>query len=81
MTVPLQNGLSKTEEKIISDRWLAGIEIDETLARVMDYAVAQRWDAVHTAEKILAVRTRYMELDMIEIQQEMALRFMPEEEE
>lgn len=75
------NELSPREAKLISDWWLAGIEIDEVLQSVLIQSKKENWTDELLAEKLLLVRCRYLELDMIDIQQEMAIRFFPEERE
>lgn len=70
-----RNILTPVERKFVTDSWLGGIEIDETIVAI--------WQArgLATREEKLAVipeiRARYLELDMIDIQQELALRFLP----
>lgn len=68
-------GLTDTEARIVSDWWLADLELDEAMSRMMQMAAKNNWPINILSEKAIAIRTRYMELDMISIQQDLAERF------
>jgi hypothetical protein len=70
-----RNILSPVERKFVTDSWLGGIEIDATIV-----AIWQARGLASREEKLAVIpeiRARYLELDMIDIQQELALRFLP----
>lgn len=70
-------GLTEAECKFVSDCWLGEIAIDEVIGK-MYRASIKEYSPQQQAEKALAIRTRYMQLDMIMIGQEMDRFFLGE---
>lgn len=69
-------GLSDSVCKLVSDCWLADMPYVEVIAKMLHDTTGSGISPMEQAETALAIRTRYLELDMLSISLDLEERFL-----
>lgn len=72
-------GLDDYENRFVSDQWLADVGHEQLVKKMREYST--HLNATQIAEKALAIRLRYAELDAMLISKQLCAEFGLDEEE